>query len=151
MSILTFIAADNPLVGIAPSQNDLLGIHTDDDTVYDGCADDDYFLCAFTYVESYTQKRYAVYFEWNYTEGRAKRVIDYIRKALQDTDSIEFWHVWLMDYDEFEDRPVVHRSTVSISELTTAHIKDIDSADIWNTPDKRYPNRPSFYCMEIKQ
>ncbi len=151
MSILTFIASDNPLVGIAPSQNDLLGIHTDDDTVYDGGADDDYFLCAFTDVESYTQKRYAVYLEWNYTEGRAKRVIDYIRKAVQDTDSIEFWHVWLMDYDEFEDRPVVHRSTVSISELTTAHIKDIDSADIWNTPDKRYPNRPSFYCMEIKR
>ena len=151
MSILTFIASDNPLVGIAPSQNDLLGIHTDDDTVYDGCADDDYFLCAFTDAESYTQKRYAVYLEWNYTKGSAKRVIDYIRKALQDTDSIEFWHVWLMDYDEFEDRPVVHRSTVSISELTTAHIKDIDSADIWNTPDKRYPNRPSFYCMEIKR
>lgn len=65
--------------------------------------------------------------------------------------SIELWHVWLMDYYEFEDRPVIHRQTVSIDELTTKHIKEIDDAEIWNTPDKMYPNRPSFYCLEIKR
>ena len=72
-----------------------------------------------------------------------------------------------MDYYEFEDRPVIHRQTVSIDELTTKHIKEIDDAEIWNlslihiqmcirdriwnTPDKMYPNRPSFYCLEIKR
>lgn len=29
--------------------------------------------------------------------------------------------------------------------------KKIDDAEIWNTPDKMYPNRPSFYCLEIKR
>ena len=46
---------------------------------------------------------------------------------------------------------VLYRQTVSIDELTTKHIKEIDDAEIWNTPDKMYPNRPSFYCLEIKR
>ena len=29
--------------------------------------------------------------------------------------------------------------------------KEIDHADVWNTPDKMYPNRPSFYCLEIRR
>ena len=81
----------------------------------------------------------------------AKQMIEYIKNALQNTDSVELWHVWLMDCCEFEDSPVIYRRTISISELTTKHIKDIDRADIWNTPDKMYPDRPSFYCMEIKR
>ena len=50
---------------------------------------------------------------------------------------------------EFEDRPFVHRKTISIEELTIEHIKEIDNAVIWNTPDKMYPERPSFYCLTI--
>ena len=137
-----------------PSQDYPLDINIGNDgtvTVQDGGADDNYHLFIFTDVADYTQKRNAVYLEWNYTDGRAKQIIEYIKNALQNTDSIELWHVWRMDYYEFEDRPVIHRRTISISELTTKHIKEIDGADIWNTPDKMYPNRPSFYCMEIKR
>lgn len=54
-----------------------------------------------------------------------------------------------MDYYEFEDRPFVHRKTISIDELTIEHIKEIDIADTWNKPDKMYPQRPSFYCLTI--
>ena len=101
---------------------------------------------------NYTDKKNGVCLEWNYfTEGRAKQIIEYMKNVLQDTTSIELWHVWLMDYYEFEDRPVIHRQTVSIDELTTKHIKEIDDAEIWNTSDKMYPNRPSFYCLEIKR
>ena len=64
-------------------------------------------------------------------------------------DVIEFWHVWLMDYYELEDRPFIHRKTISISELTVVHIKEIDNADIWNIPDNMFPERPSFYCLTI--
>lgn len=151
MSVCTFIASDYPLTEIEPSQDYPLDIHIDDGTVHDSGADDNYCLYTFAAVEDYTEKRNAVYLEWNYTDGRAKQIIAYIKNALQNTDSIELWHVWLMDCYEFEDSPVVHRRTISISDLTTKHIKDIDSADIWNTPDKMHPNRPSFYCMEIKR
>ena len=151
MSVCTFIASDCPLAEIEPSQDYPLDINIDDGTVCDGGADDNYYLCTFADVENYTEKRNAVYLEWNYTDGRAKQMIEYIKNALQNTDSVELWHVWLMDCCEFEDSPVIHRRTISISELTTQHIKDIDRADIWNTPDKMYPDRPSFYCMEIKR
>lgn len=154
MSVCTFIASDYPLTEMEPSQDYPLDINIGNDgtvTVQDGGADDNYHLFIFTDVADYTQKRNAVYLEWNYTDDRAKQIIEYIKNALQNTDSIELWHVWLMDYYEFEDRPVIHRRTISISELTTKHIKEIDGADIWNTPDKMYPNRPSFYCMEIKR
>jgi hypothetical protein len=70
-------------------------------------------------------------------------------QEIQKSDVIEFWHVWLMDYYEFEDRPFIHRKAISVYELTTEHIKEIDHAVIWNTPDKMYPERPSFYCLTI--
>ena len=59
--------------------------------------------------------------------------------------------MWLGVSDEFEDSPVIHRQTISVDELTVKHIEEIDHADVWNTPDKMYPNRPSFYCLEIRR
>ena len=87
--------------------------------------------------------------EWNYTEGRAQQIINYIRDALEETDTVELWSVWLMDYYEFEERPYIHRKTVPIQDLTIEYIKELDQAEIWNTPDKRYPDRPSFYCLTV--
>ena len=94
-----------------------------------------------------TDKPYAVCLEWHYTPGRAEQMIQYIKQTLQHTDAVEIWHVWLMDYWEFEERPVIHRKTVSIDTLTSAHIRELDDAEIWNTPDRQYPERPSFYCL----
>lgn len=149
MSACKFIASDMPLTEFAPSQDYPLHINIDEGTIYDGGADDNYFLNTFTNVEDYTDKKYAVSLEWNYTDGRAKQIIDYIKTALQKADNIEFWNVWLMGYYEFEDRPFIHRKTISIDELTTEHIKEIDNAVIWNTPNKMYPERPSVYCLTI--
>lgn len=149
MSVCVFIASDMLLTEFAPSQDYPLEINIDNGTIYDGGADDNYFLNSFTNVEDYTDKKNGVCLEWNYTDGRAKQVIEYMKTALQKTSNIEFWKVWLMDYYEYEDRPFVHRKTISISELTTEHIKEIEDAVIWNTPDKMYPQRPSFYCLTI--
>ena len=60
----------------------------------------------------------------DYTNGRANQIIEYIKTALQKSDVIEFWHVWLMDYYEFEGRPFIHRKAISVYELTTEHIRD---------------------------
>lgn len=149
MSVCKFIASDFPLTEFAPSQDYPVKIDIDKGTIDDGGADDNYYLIPFKSVKDYTDKDYGVYLEWNYTDGRAEQVIEYIKVALQKADVIELWKVWLMDYYEFEDRPFIHKKTISISELTTEHIKEIDNSEIWNTPDKTYTERPSFYCLVI--
>ncbi len=148
MSACRFIASNSPLTEFAPSTDYPLEISIDNDFIYDGGADDNYFLNAFEEVLDYTNKNYGVCLEWNYTDGRAKQIIEYIKAALQKSDSIEFWHIWL-DYYEFENRPYIHRKTISFHQLTIEHIKEINDAVIWNTPDKMYPKRPSFYCLTI--
>ena len=149
MSICRFIASDSPLEEYSPAQKYPVHINIDMGTIDDGGADDNYHLLSFDSVRNYTDKDYGVYLEWNYTDGRAKQIIEYIKTALQKIDRVEFWSVWLMDYYEYEDRPYIHKKAISIEELTTEHIKDIDEAEIWNTPDRMYPDRPSFYCLTI--
>lgn len=149
MSACTFLASDSPLPAVSPAQDYPLEINLDTGSICDGGADGNYHLLPFAEAEDYTDRKYGVCLEWNYTEGRAAQIIEYIRTALQHTDSIELWHIWLLGYWEFEDRPFIHRKTISIGELLPEHIRDIDRADIWNTPDKLYPERPSFYCLTI--
>ncbi len=133
MSVCTFIASDYPLREVAPK------------------ADDNFYLLSFENVSDYTDMKYGVYLEWDYTDGRAKQVLNYIKETLIQTDSVEFWHVWLMDYYEYEDSPVIHKRKISIDEMTIQDIKEIDNADIWNKPDKLIPSRPSFYKLIIKK
>ena len=149
MSACRIIASDMPLPEFAPLQEYPLEINIDKSTIYDDDADDNYFLNTFAKVRDYTEKKHGVSLEWQYTEGRAKQIIKYIKSALLKSDSVEFWLVWLMDYYEFEDRPFIHKKTISIGELNTEHIKEINNAKIWNSPDKTYPNRPSFYCLTV--
>lgn len=59
-------------------------------------------------------------------------------------DSQLYFCRWYEDPDYREEIVVI-----SIDELTTEHIKEIDNAVIWNSPDKRYPERASFYCLTI--
>ena len=151
MSICTFIASDLPLTEAAPAQEYPFEINIDNGTIDDGGADDNYYLFPFPDVQTYTDKKYGVYLEWNYTDGRAEQIINYIKNALEHTNSVELGHVWLMDYYEYEDSPVIRKQVVSIEDLTIQHLKDLDSAKIWNIPDKMYPNRPSFYCLMINR
>ena len=100
-------------------------------------------------MQDYTDKKYGVYLDWNYTDGRAKQILNYIKEALENVESIELWHVWLMDYCEYEDSPVIKKRTISIKEMTIQDIYELDNAEIWNKPDKNIPSRPSFYCLKI--
>lgn len=149
MSYCTFLASNSPLHEVAPQKEYPLEINLNEGTVYDGGADDNFFLQDFRDVQKYTDKKYGVYLAWFYTDGRAKAILEYIRSALQHDATIELWRVWLSDYYEYEESPVVHRCTVPIADATIDDIKELDSAEVWNKPDKRYPNRPSFYCLEI--
>ncbi len=144
MSVCTFLASDVPLPEVRPSREYPLKIDLDSGTIYDGGADDNFFLLPFQNLLPYTERQYGVCLEWRFTEGRAEALLQYMRDQLQDTDSLEFWHVWLIDYWEYEDRPVMHRYSASIDELTPEDLRELSSKEIWTNPD-----RPSFYCLTI--
>ncbi len=147
MSQCIFLAADCPLPEIRLPQDYPRHFNIDTGVISDSGADDDYCLLPFHEVDIYCEKKYGVSLELDiYTEGRAKQIIDYIKAALLQTDSVELWNVWLLGYWEFDDRPYIHKRTVPIDELTVNDIREMTEAENWNKKDK---NRPSFYCMEI--
>lgn len=151
MSVCTFIAADIPLQEVVPSKDYPVHIDIDNGIIDDGGADDNFFLLSFPDVQDYTDKKFGVYLEWDYTNGRAEQILNYMKETLKKVESIELWHVWLMDYYEYEDSPVIRKRTISVGEMTIQDISELDSADIWNSPDKNIPSRPSFYCLKIIQ
>ena len=97
MSACRFIASDYPLPEVAPEKEYPLEINIDTGTIYDGGADDNFFLYSFLDVSDYTNKKYGVSLEWDYTDGRAEQILKYMRDALEKTEEIELWHVWLGD------------------------------------------------------
>ncbi len=151
MSACRFIASDFPLKVFLPEKDYPISINIEGDAISidDGGADDNYFLKDFPDVSLYTDKKHGVSLEWRYTNGRAKRIIDYVRDALKDADEVEIWLVWLLGYWEFEERPIIHRRKISINDMTEDDVKAIDSADVWKKEDKNYPERPSFYCLTV--
>lgn len=149
MSVCVFIAADCPLPEVRPTEDYPLHINIDTNAVYDGGEDDNFFLLPFDDVNIYSEKKFGVYLELPlYTDGRARQIIDYIKSALRQTESVELWKVWLLGYWEYDDRPYIRKKIVSINDLTVADIKEINDGESWNNKD---PNRPSFYCLEIVQ
>ncbi len=147
MSACIFIAADVPLPEVRPSQDYPLHINLDTGIISDGGADDNYSLLPFDEVDLYCKKKYGVYLELpQFTDGRARKIMEYIRAALQQDDSVEIWNVWLLGYWEYEDRPYIRKRTIRTEKLTADDIKEIINAENWDNKDK---NRPSFYCLEI--
>lgn len=153
MSECIFLAAGCPLRELSPAEDYPLEVNVDLGTVCDGDADDNFFLRRFDEAGSYSALPYGVQLEWAYyTEGRARRILDYIEALLRETDRVELWKVWLDGcYHEAEERPFVHRCTVPFRDLTTEDIREINDAEVWNRPDPRHPTRPSFYCLTINR
>ena len=146
MSICTFLASDHPLPPHAPSRESPLEINLDTGRVYDGDADDNFFLRDFADVQSYSDRKYGVWLEWRYTPGRAEQLTKYIRDALLHTDRVELWRVWLQDWYDFEERPYIIKSALSPEELSPADLRELEEAVIWKGQDPR----PRFYCLEIR-
>jgi len=143
MSVCTFIAANCPLPDVRPSKEYDVNFNIDTGVIDDGGADDHYYLYRFSDVRHYTDKENAIEIEiYVYTEARAQRIIGYIKDALEQTDTVEIWHVWLTDYDP----PKIKRQRVSIDELTPEDIHEISNADIWTD---KYSDTPTWYCLEV--
>ena len=148
MSLYTFLASDSPLPTVKAPAGYPLNINVDTGVIYDGDADDNFSLYRFRDVKLYTGKEYGVWLEWRYTDGRAEKLIDYIRENLNNTDCIELWYVWLTDYYEYDERPVIYRQTISIDKISPADIKELTTREIWKSLDSI---RPHHYCIEIKK
>ncbi len=147
MSVCTILAADYSLQEVKPEKEYPVYVNVDKKIIDDGGADDNYFLNHFEDVKSYSERQYGVSLEWEYfTEGRGRQIIDYIKEILQHTDRVELWHVWLSDYWEYDERPIIHKEQKKIEEMVPENIKRIDDAMIW---DKQGGKRPHFYCLEI--
>ena len=82
MSVCTFIASNCPLKEVEPEKEYSIEINLDNGTIDDGGADDNFFLLLFESVSDYTNKKYGVYLEWNYTDGRAEQILKYVSTIL---------------------------------------------------------------------
>ncbi len=148
MSNCIFIGADCPLVEVRPERAYPISINLDTGVVEDGGADDNYFLLPFPEVDIYCGKRYGVYLELPLdTDGRASGILHYIRAALEQTDCVELWNVWLSGYWEYEDRPRIHKKTLPAEEVTIADLRSLWQASNWAPGEER----PNFYCLELRK
>ena len=106
MSVCRFIASDIPLTIYEPPQEYPFHVNIDEGIIDDGGADDNYFLLDFPDVDLYTNKEYGVSLEWEYTDGRAKQIIEYIKNALLeniDRFNREPVDLWNDEYDWLND------------------------------------------------
>lgn len=67
----------------------------------------------------YTDKKFCNYIEWLYTDENAEIIIEFIKEHLSESPKIELWNTWL------GDKSTVVKKKVSVSELSTSHIRDI--------------------------
>lgn len=114
----------------------------------DGALDDDFALLSAEGCDSiYTEKEYAVYLEWNYyTEGRAQRIIDYIKQILRHTDEVEIWRIWMGTHE----RPLIRTTTIPISQFTPQDIQRMDDLTLFSELEEQYGLPVQYRLVIIK-
>ena len=131
MSVCTFLAANLPLPRV-----ERIGA-------------EDVGLFPLSLVPQPCEKPYAAEVEAADNDHAAEQLLEQIGAALQRSETVELWRVWLMDCYEFEERPYLHTSVCRFRDLTEEQIIALDRAEVWNKPDKAYPDRPSFYRLIV--
>lgn len=129
MSYFTYIASDYPLPKVGrPDREITIEFNTETGLVFDGDYEDDFALYpAEGLSDVRTEKKYAVYLEWNYyTEGRAKNIIAYIKENLKHTDEVELWRIWSGAGEIFN----VHTKKIPIDSLCPELIRELDEQEI---------------------
>ncbi|MCD8007609.1 MAG: hypothetical protein LUF68_01485, partial [Clostridiales bacterium] len=101
MSVCTFLTANIPLPEVLPRSDE----------------DDSFFLFPFDEAGLYTDQTHALLLEWGCTEEQSSQLIQYLRDALCSAETVELWHVWLVDGWDYEARPVFRRAAVAIDDL----------------------------------
>lgn len=118
-----------------------IDIDTASHTIDDGVLDDDFAILKLDDTEDvYTHKQHRVYIEWNYSRGKAKKIISYIRDHLKQAGEIELWSAWLGNGDQ----TVIAKKVIHIDDLTPEYLKEIDSIKVCDT-------EPDQFCFTIIQ
>ena len=117
-------------------------IDTETNTIDDGGLDDDFAILELddTTEDIYTHKQHRVYIEWNYSRGRAEKVISYIRSHLEQTDEIELWQAWLGNGANTK----IVKYAIQIEDLTSEVLERIDAAMVCE-------EAPTQYCVVISE
>lgn len=87
----------------------------------------------------YTEKKYRAALQWDYTEGRAEKVIQYIREHLEHADEVELWHVWA----GLDAYPKIRRCPIALDEFAVDDLKELSDLEVWKEP-------ATHYCFAIK-
>lgn len=137
---------DKPGVILVSDREVIFNIDTGE--IDDGTLDDDFALLSAEGCDSvYTEKKYAVYLEWNYyTEGRAMRIIEYIKENLRHTDEVEIWRIWMGTHE----RPLIRTATIPITKLTPQDIQRMDNLALFSEFEEQY-DLPMQYRLVITQ
>ena len=116
-------------------------IDTDKGTVDDGNFDDDFSIYSPEpeFDPSGHSKPFRVVIECRMTEGRAKRILDYIRGQLEKTGEIQLWSVLLSDDDQ---KTVWYDAR--IDELTPEDLLEIEKLPCREEP-------PKMHCVRIRK
>jgi len=135
---------DKPGVMLVSDRDVVFNLYTGE--VDDGALDDDFALLSAEGCDSmYTEKQYAVYLEWNYyTEGRALRIIEYIKENLRHTDDVEIWRISMGAHE----RPLIRTTSIPISRLTPQDIQRLDSLTLFSDWEEQY-DLPIQYRLVI--
>lgn len=86
----------------------------------------------------YTEKKYRAWVEWDYTRGRAEKIIQYIKEHLAHAPDLELWHVWLGN----GPYPRIRSCTIPIDQFTADDLKELWDLEVWREP-------VTHYCFKI--
>jgi hypothetical protein len=108
-------------------------------TIDDGGHDDNFAIRPLEKTaDIFSEKQYCVYLEWQFTEGRANRIIEYLKEHLAHTDSVEIWHIWMGHHDEYDYPPRIRNSEISKDKLSADVLKEITALAVWQEPITHY-------------
>ena len=110
--------------------------------IVDNGVDDDFSVRPFEFwPEIYSMKKNFAELCWDvYSDGRAKHIVEYIRKYMESADEMEIWHVWLTSLET----PVIRRTEIKLENVTAETIKMIDDIEVSRDPI-------THYCYSIKK
>lgn len=110
--------------------------------VVDNGVDDDFSIRPFEYYpELHTTKQYMAKLDWDvYSEGRARHIIEYIKKHMEQVDEMEIWNVWLTNLEI----PAIHRTEIKLDDVTVETIRMIDDIEVSRDPI-------THYCYTIRK
>jgi len=82
----------------------------------------------------YTEKKYRAVLEWDYTSGRAARVIQYVTEHLKHTDELEIWHIWMGNGDS----PKIRKCSIRLDEFVPDDLRELSGMEVWREPTVQY-------------